>query len=889
MAEEQVVFQFRETGAEILGAKVKATTKSIRDMENAMKNAFSVGGKGSIGRGLDDIGRSADRAKDKVGALARGLTYMGAAITGIAIRKFVGDIIHMVDAFTNLQNKIKVVTEGTDQLAFIQHELFQMSRETRTGIDAVATVYTRTARSVKDLGKSQLETLKFTETLSKAVAVGGSTAVEASNAMIQLSQGLSSGTLRGDELRSVLEQLPVVARMIADHLGVSVGQLRALGAAGKLTSEQVFDAIIAGTEKTNAAFDKLNPKVGESFGVLVTKATEASGALQPFFTDVANGLLKLADNFDLVVKGGTAFVQVVGVMLAAKAIPTAIRAIVGLNAALATNPFGLVALGIAAATAALLPFADELGDSADSMITMRDVWETFKKKLLSGLNDVKNSFAGVFDAVGVSLYIESLDKVLMKLAKAADFMAMIQPGTLAAVASGAISFEDASTRNQRGMASFLANAKGEAADRQAREFQKNFADTNARFNAFVNDQMPGAHVKTQKPVPPKAPGGTTFADLLREQQDALGVLQSGQLQIRPDGGQITLPSQMNGPMFLASPEEQAVAKQLESVIDRLGKKQPSMTPQQIGQLEDLIRQQQGLVAAKKEQEEIEAEITKRLDEQLKLEIQLIENQRKMQLQDDFTRGIADIDTANSLDPDFSTKQRIAELEQFRDTPGRIHEQAAAAQLEITKLRESMNPLAVAFQGVADTMVQGFSDAIARSIVLRENLGSLMTTLAKLIAVQAISGLISTGINAGMGALMSTNASAVAGNTAGTGGPGLLGGRVPQFAVGGYTGSSGGVVHPNEYVLNPQATRAMGIANLNAINSGGGSGGMAPSVVVNNHAGADVSVDEEALTRGEVIILIQKHGPASVAGAMNERNSNVAKSLRRNFNVEPRNV
>jgi tape measure domain-containing protein len=891
MAEEKLILTFGETGAEVVGAKIRATTKSIRDMENAMKSAFSGGGKfGGSGSLFDPhtfqkFGDAADKAKDKVGALARGLTYMGAAITGIAIRKFVSEIVHMVDSLTNLQNKIRVVTDSTEQMLGIQQRLFDMSRETRTGIDAIATVYTRTARSVKDLGKTQNETLKFTETLSKAVAVGGSTAVEASNAMVQLSQGLSSGTLRGDELRSVLEQLPVVARLIADSMGVSVGQLRALGAAGKLTSEQVFDAVVRGSDKINASFAKMTPTVAQAWEVMKSKAIEASSALQPMVESLSKGMLNLADNFDDLIRSGTAAVQVIGVLLAAKAIPTAINAFNGLTAAMARNPFGLLAVGISAAVAALLPFADKIGDTKDSVVTLRDVWEAFKNKMVQDLGVIGEAFKKAFDFVSFQAGIEN---ILRNTAAAADALhGLANPDKVIRAHLGDKGAEDDLTANRRGMAAFLSRSKGEAADRIARGMQK----TEEEFNIFMASRMPEAPGVKRPGAPPKPPGGTSFEDILRELQDGLRVEQSGKLQIREGGGQVTLPSQRSAQdLFTASPEDQAIAKILEASIDKLGKKQPRMTAGQIGQLEDVIRQQQGLISAKKEQEEVEKEITKRLDEQLKLQIQLIEAERKQELDDSFKASLHDVDIQNSLDPNFGTKQRIKDLEEFRDTPGRVQSAAAQAQMEITRLTESMNPLQVAFQGVADTMVQGFGDAIARAIVLNENIGSLMQNLIKMMAMQAISGLISTGISGGMNALGLAGATASVANTPGSPDRGLIGGRVPGFATGGYTGSTGGITHPNEYVLNAQATRNIGVANLNAMNGGGSA---MPKIVINNNNGSQVSVDESAMSRGEIVVLIEstiaKKAPDAVAGALSQRNSSVSKSLRGNYDVSARNV
>jgi tape measure domain-containing protein len=99
----------------------------------------------------------------------------------------------------------------------------------------LAQTYSSISRATQDLGVSSEQTLRLTETLAKAITISGVSAQSANAAMIQLSQGLSSGTLRGEELNSIMEQTPRVARALAQGLGVGIGALREMGKEGKLT------------------------------------------------------------------------------------------------------------------------------------------------------------------------------------------------------------------------------------------------------------------------------------------------------------------------------------------------------------------------------------------------------------------------------------------------------------------------------------------------------------------------------------------------------------------------------------------------------------------------------------------------------------------------------
>lgn len=109
----------------------------------------------------------------------------------------------------------------------------------------------------------------MTKAVTQAIQISGNTATEASAGMIQLAQALASGTLRGDELRSVLEQMPRVAEAIATGLGTTIGQLRKLGEQGKLTSDLVFKALISQSGRLDSEFKKLQPTISGSFSVLV--------------------------------------------------------------------------------------------------------------------------------------------------------------------------------------------------------------------------------------------------------------------------------------------------------------------------------------------------------------------------------------------------------------------------------------------------------------------------------------------------------------------------------------------------------------------------------------------------------------------------------------------
>ncbi len=171
--------------------------------------------------------------------------------------------------FTNLENKIALVTGRTNQLIVTQTKLFKIAEETRSSLSGTVSIFSSFGKSLKDIGASSDNILKATKTVQQSIAISGSSAESAAAALIQLGQGLSSGVLRGEELNSVLEQAPRLAKAIADELNVTTGQLRKLGADGQLVSETVFKALLNQSQKINKEFETLSPTLQQASNVLL--------------------------------------------------------------------------------------------------------------------------------------------------------------------------------------------------------------------------------------------------------------------------------------------------------------------------------------------------------------------------------------------------------------------------------------------------------------------------------------------------------------------------------------------------------------------------------------------------------------------------------------------
>jgi tape measure domain-containing protein len=250
-----------------------------------------------VKRNLEEIGAVAERS-------VRGLRLLQNALFVLGGAGLLAGLTRMLDTLTNFENRLVLVTKSTQELNAVQEELFNISNRTRSNFESTAEIYTRVALAVRELGLSQKDTLNFTETLNQATILSGASSREASAALIQLSQGLASGRLNGDELRSVLEQLPFVADVIAKQLGVTRGELRKLGSDGKITTDIIINAFRNAREEIAGKFAQTVPTISQAFSVLRTEALrlldafdDSTGASEA----VARAIIALSNSLNVLV------------------------------------------------------------------------------------------------------------------------------------------------------------------------------------------------------------------------------------------------------------------------------------------------------------------------------------------------------------------------------------------------------------------------------------------------------------------------------------------------------------------------------------------------------------------------------------------------------------
>jgi tape measure domain-containing protein len=206
---------------------------------------------------------------------------LGLLVAG-GIGEAIGSIREYADAVTLMTNRLKSAGLTSSETAIAQQKIADIASRSRSSLAEVGNLYARISFATETLGTSQADVSKITETLAKAFKLSGKTALEAQSAVTQLTQALASGVLQGDELRSLRENAPEVARAIADFFGVTVGELKELGAEGQLTADKIVPAILAGSDKIEQRFAQTRSTF-EDYGIAIKNFfTSAIGSIQDF-------------------------------------------------------------------------------------------------------------------------------------------------------------------------------------------------------------------------------------------------------------------------------------------------------------------------------------------------------------------------------------------------------------------------------------------------------------------------------------------------------------------------------------------------------------------------------------------------------------------------------
>lgn len=770
-----------------------------------------------VKRNFDDISKSAEGAGVAARLAARAFAAVTAAMS-------VHQIAQYADVYNNMQNRLKQVTTGTENLASVTDNLFKIANQTRSSFEGTAELYARVALATRQYGFAQQDLLTFTKRVNEAIILSGASGQEASAGLIQLAQGLASGTLRGDELRSVLEQLPAVADVIAKHLGVTRGELRLLGQQGKLVAKDIIQAFLEASS-VETAFATTTSTISQAWEVLKNHVTQFIGE---------------ADR----------------------------------------------------ATGATATFAQELGKISDA-IDFKRLTATMagtRAYIQTLWEDFPQWFGEMMDAA-VTNAISSLSKMGTKLRQGAigdaetgkkilDFLGIPTPEYAQKALDqlhGAVGDHIEKIYNF--------DLPKDAVDRQASNGSKAAQAYIDAYQLVMGDGLSSGHLNPAGPDTSKPPGLTQQQiNRLQNQLKSLVHAVDPVTAAYRDWteAQKTLSSALGAGMINLAQYNDLLAKAkkhfeegmfpVQKMISDLARQREALGADaqtrerllQIYQLEDRLKG--NLSAADRQAYDDALKLTQAKEKEAELYDEIRSPMQNYMQQLDSLAAIQ----GKITDDQYTQKLRDINLE-FLKTDKTL---AGGVRRGLLEVEDGMNNVAdVAEKTVVDAFSQ-MTDALTEFFMtgklgFTDMVNSILQQLTRLAVQQAIInplskalGLTGSGTGEGLGNLLGgvvgnvmsmfgdpISAAETAGNVAGLFGGDQIGAMLnvlPSHAAGGYTGAGGtnqitGLVHGQEYVVNADATRLLGLGFLDQLNSitGPGDVPLVPAVTTNSNSARPV--------------------------------------------------
>lgn len=274
------------------------------------KEAGETGG--ALDAGLAKGATGAKTLRDGVESISDQLSNLRNFAAGFAIFDQVigqaGEIARLADEYKNLTGRMQIAVGEHGDVGAAMEDVRAIANATGAEMGATGALYSKLAQSSKELGLSQADIARVTETVSQAFVVSGASAGEAAGGIRQLSQALASGVLRGDEFNSIMENSPRLAQALSDALGVTTGQLRKMAEEGTLTAQAVVEALQSQAGAIEADFAKMPDTVGRATQRLANEWTVFIGELDKTSgasTQVAGVLNSVAGNLDQVAAAAT--------------------------------------------------------------------------------------------------------------------------------------------------------------------------------------------------------------------------------------------------------------------------------------------------------------------------------------------------------------------------------------------------------------------------------------------------------------------------------------------------------------------------------------------------------------------------------------------------------
>lgn len=352
---------------------------------------------GAASRQVDNFNNRQEQAEHGANRVKSVWSKMGGVIKSALAAFSVKKIVELADGMTNTRARLDLMNDGLQTTAELQDMIMESANRSRAAYSTTADAVAKMGIMAGDAFSSNEELIAFSELINKQFTIAGTSAAGIDAAMLQLTQAMSSGVLRGEELNSVSEQAPTIIQTIADYLGVPIGKIREMAAEGQITSTIVKNAMLASADEINAKFAAMPMTFSQVWTIAKNIALEA---FTPVLTLIGQGAQWIYDNWSMIAPvfwglaaAALGYAVALGIQTAATWIANG--ATQAFFTTLLTNPlFFWIALAIGVVVAAIYKWVQSVGGLKVAWLicvnAVLTAWDWVKIGFMTGVYFVMN-------------------------------------------------------------------------------------------------------------------------------------------------------------------------------------------------------------------------------------------------------------------------------------------------------------------------------------------------------------------------------------------------------------------------------------------------------------------------------------------------------------------
>lgn len=431
MADVSTQFAIQDRMTSKINAMINASERlnQTLDTTDALTDAVGdgrsydeiVGAVNRVADALDRMNQRQEEAANKAKNTKSEFKKLADMVRNLAVVRYAkmygGQILSLSDSLIATRARLDLINDGLQTTEELQDMIMQSANRSRASYLSTADAVAKIGITAKDAFSSNQELIDFVELINKQFTVAGTEAVGIDAAMLQLTQAMGSGVLRGEELNSIFEQAPTIIQAIADYLDVPIGKIREMASEGKITSTIVKNAMLASADEINAKFASMPMTFSQVWAIAKNVALEA---FTPVLTTIGQGAQWIYDNWS---KIEPVFWGLAGaVLFYAVATWIADGAAKAFFTTLLQNPIFWIALAVGALIAIIYKWVQSIGGAKVAFLTLTN-W------IQIGVDWIKIAMVTCY-----FWWKEQWDKIVLALTKASvkilDFTGDMKAGML---------------------------------------------------------------------------------------------------------------------------------------------------------------------------------------------------------------------------------------------------------------------------------------------------------------------------------------------------------------------------------------------------------------------------------------------------------------------------